>query len=211
MNADPLARWYRFIEYAAFGRALEHHRFLYLDRLRDARKILVMGEGDGRSLARLLELAPQAEIDVVESSARMIELAQSRVASNSRVRFIHQDAATITWPQDSYDAVTTSFFLDCFDEPTACEIVERLAQSLTPGGLWLMNDFAIPPSGWRHWHARAWIAAMYHFFRLTAGLRANKLPPIDVILNDAGLRLTESQTTFRGMIVSQVWCKPDHS
>jgi ubiquinone/menaquinone biosynthesis C-methylase UbiE len=205
MNADPLAPWYRFIEYAAFGQVLEHHRFLYLDRLTNARKILVMGEGDGRSLARLLEIAPHAQMEVVESSARMIALAQRRVGANPRVAFRQQDATTMTWPPATYDAVITSFFLDCFDEATARTLVRRLAQSLTPGGLWLMNDFAIPPGGWQHWRARIWIGIMYRFFRVTTGLQANKLPPINTILIDAGLRLRESRSSPARMIVSQIW------
>ena len=37
MNADPLARWYRFIEYAAYGRSLERSRYIFLDRLEYSR------------------------------------------------------------------------------------------------------------------------------------------------------------------------------
>jgi len=211
MNADTIAPWYRWIEYAAFGRSLEHHRFLFLDRLANAQKILVMGEGDGRTLAQLVYIAPDAQIDVVESSAGMIQLARRRVSSNAKVCFRQLDAGSSDlWAVASakVDGIVTSFFLDCFDEASARQIVGRLAQALEPGGLWLMNDFSIPPSGWRRWHARAWIGVMYRFFRLTTHLRANKLPPIDVILNDAGLRLIESRTSFGAMIVSQVWRKP---
>lgn len=205
MNVDPLARWYRWIEYAVFGGVLEHHRFIFFDRLAAARSILILGEGDGRSLARVLDIAPHAEIDVVESSARMIGLAKGRVVGNGRVHFHQHDAANMTWPPAKYDAIVTSFFLDCFDEATARRIIERLAQSLRPQGLWLVNDFAIPPSGWRRGHARAWIAAMYLFFRVTTGLRTNRLPPIDALLEQAGLRQVESVSSDDGMIVSQVW------
>lgn len=209
MNADPLARWYRWIEYAAFGRALEHHRFLYLGHLVSAHSILILGEGDGRTLDRVLKIARHAHIDVVESSAQMIALASQRIGADPRVRFHHHDAANITWLPAKYDAVVTSFFLDCFDESTARSIVHGLAQSLTPDGLWLINDFAIPPNGWCHWHARAWIATMYFFFRWTTGLRVNKLPPIDVLLHDAGLRPVTSEVSSDGLIVSQIWRKPE--
>lgn len=210
MNADPIAPWYRWIEYVAFGRSLEHHRFLFLDRLANAHNILVMGEGDGRTLARLVHIAPGAQIDVVESSAGMIELARGRVPKCEKVHFHQLDAASshLSAVAAKVDGVVTSFFLDCFDEAAARRIVGSLVQSLSPGGLWLMNDFAIPPSGWRRWNARAWIWVMYRFFRLTTGLGASKLPPIDAILSDAGLRLVESRSSFGAMIVSQVWRKP---
>lgn len=78
MNFDPVARWYQWIEYAAFGRALERRRFVFLNRLADARRILILGEGDGRCLERQLVTAPIADIDIVDSSARMIAIARKR-------------------------------------------------------------------------------------------------------------------------------------
>jgi hypothetical protein len=38
MDADPIADLYRFIEYAAFGRALERRRFAMLPLGKDARR-----------------------------------------------------------------------------------------------------------------------------------------------------------------------------
>ena len=55
MNADRIASGYRWLEYAAFGLALEQARFDFLSRAAGARRVLILGEGDGRFLARLLD------------------------------------------------------------------------------------------------------------------------------------------------------------
>ncbi len=51
VNCDRIARWYRWIEYAGFGRALERRREAFLDDVSDARRVLALGDGDGRALA----------------------------------------------------------------------------------------------------------------------------------------------------------------
>jgi len=208
MNADPLARCYRWLEYAAFGRQLERHRFRYLDRLASARRILVLGEGDGRALARLAAIAPHACIDVIDSSARMIAFAQRRAAASGRqIRYFHQDARTSSWPGAHYDGVLTCFFLDCFDEPELRNLIPRVARSLRPHGTWVVSDFAIPSSGWRMWRAKAWVATMYFFFGLTTRLAVRTLPPISRLMGEAGLTPSDLYESSHGLIFSGVWRK----
>jgi ubiquinone/menaquinone biosynthesis C-methylase UbiE len=206
MNADPLARWYRFIEFAVYGRGLERSRFQFLDRLSCSKRILMLGEGDGRALEQLLKLAPQARIDVVELSGKMIELARERNAGGlDRVRFVRANALEVQWISGEFDAVTTLYFLDCFGEKEGRELVGRVAEALAPGGLWLISDFAIPARGWRHWHARILIGIMYRFFGITTGLWVRTLPPIESMLLDAGLERMEIAERRAGLIRSELW------
>ena len=86
MNADRIASSYRWLEYAAFGLALERARFDFLPRAADARRVLILGEGDGRFLAQLLECNRYATVAVIESSARMIELARRAVPAEQNNR-----------------------------------------------------------------------------------------------------------------------------
>ena len=204
MKIGGLAPWYRWVEYAAFGRALERRRFAFLDRLATARTVLILGEGDGRVLERLLNIAPEARFDVIDISPEMIALARLRTGNPNRVRFVCGDARTIARPEARYDAVLTLFFLDCFTEPDARRVIDRIAASLTPNGVWLVSDFAIPASGWRHWHARFWIGTMYRFFRVTTGLEARQLPPIERILAEAGMHRVERHEARAGMMYSEV-------
>ena len=203
MNADRLAHWYRWVEYAAFGRALERSRFAFLERLANARRVLVFGEGDGRALQRLLAVAPAAQVDVIETSAKMIALAQERIGSSERVKFFPQDARSIALPHADYDAVITFFFLDCFDAVELRELLKRIEPNLTPGAIWLMSDFAIPARGWRRGHATVWIWVMYHFFRVATGLGARTLPPMRELLGELGLQQTDVRPQRWGLILSE--------
>jgi ubiquinone/menaquinone biosynthesis C-methylase UbiE len=204
MTIGPLAPWYRWIEYAAFGHALERRRFVFLPRLAPAQRILILGEGDGRTTQRLLRIAPQARIDIVELSPEMIALARRRTNS-TRVCFRCADALAETWPEQHYDAIVTNFFLDCLDTADVRDLVPRLAGALAPGGIWLIAEFAIPPRGWQRLHARAWIGIMYCFFAVATGLRTRQLPEIEAAMRASGLTRVEQETERAGLMISEVW------
>ncbi|MEO8026394.1 MAG: class I SAM-dependent methyltransferase [Bryobacteraceae bacterium] len=211
MNADRIAAVYRWIEYAAFGRALEARRFATLDEAAGARSALILGEGDGRFVAELVRRQPAIRVDVVEASARMIALARQRVSESARerVRFVCQDALTEPLPQPGgYDLVVTNFFLDCFESREAAAVIAKCAAALEPGGRWLVGEFREPSRGVARLHARAWLAVMYLFFRWTTGLRPRRLPPWEDLLRSAGLVLVREQRARFGLLVSQVWAKP---
>jgi ubiquinone/menaquinone biosynthesis C-methylase UbiE len=207
MNIDRFAPFYRWVEYAAFGRALERRRFAFLHRLGNAHRVLILGEGDGRTLARLLAVAPAARIDVVELSSAMIHLAKRRTGSSDRIDFRQADALTTCWPNESYDGVVTNFFLDCFHEPEAKLLVHRLAGALVPGGVWIVSEFAIPERGWRRWHALLWTRSMYIFFGVVSSLPVRRLPPLGRLLAEEGLRRLEREEERWGLIYSEVWVK----
>ncbi len=208
MNVDRFAPWYRWVEYGAFGRVLERRRFAFFHRLRGARRVLVLGEGDGRALRRLLEAAPAAEIDVVELSGAMIGLARQGAGRSERVRFRQEDARRARFEAGAYDAVVTLFFLDCFHEGELRQLAGRLVEAMMPGGQWIVGEFAVPERGWRHWHARAWLWTMYRFFGAVSGLRVRELPPVEELLVAAGLELREREEARWGLIRSEVWRKP---
>jgi SAM-dependent methyltransferase len=205
MTIGRLARWYRWIEYAAYGRALERRRFAFLARLVSASRILVLGEGDGRSLARLLTLAPAAVFDVVEVSSEMIALARQRTGNSVRVNYLCQDARKAGWPPAQYDGIVTHFFLDCFVEADARQLIRQLKKALTPDGIWLVSEFAIPDKGWRGLHASIWIDVMYRFFGIATGLSARALPPIGRLMREAGMIRTDQEKARAGLMVSEVW------
>ena len=208
MNFDPVARWYRWIEYAAFGRAIERRRFAFLNRLAATRRILILGEGDGRCLERLLVAAPTADIDIVDSSARMIAIARKRTGDSTRASFYLQDAVQSDFPNARYAGVVTHFFLDCLTEAQAVNLIHRIAAVLEPGGIWLVSEFSIPPEGWRRWHAMIWVELMYWFFRTAVELPSKSLPPFEDILLNAGMRRVEREEERFGLICSTVWTKP---
>ncbi|HEX5229562.1 MAG TPA: class I SAM-dependent methyltransferase [Bryobacteraceae bacterium] len=209
MNADPLASSYRWLEYAAFGRSLERARFDYLPLAAGARRILILGEGDGRFLARLLLCNPNAHVAVVESSSRMIGLARARVPIDDRRRvdFHHIDAAAEPLPRRPFDLAVSHFFLDILTPPQAQFVIDNANAQLCPGAHWLLSEFQIPPGVMRSVHARLWLSAMYRFFAATTGLRASHLPPYRESLECLGWSEVAYCERKYGLIRSQVWRK----
>ena len=185
MNADPIAGSYRWLEYAAFGFALERARFDFISHAATGSRVLILGEGDGRFLARLLKCNPQANVKVIETSAQMIRLAQQRVpfGDRSRVEFHRIDAAAGALPDGPFDLVVTHFFLDTLDCRHAAALISKVSTICAPGAIWLVSEFQVPVGRVRQLHARLWLRAMYGFFSAATGLRTRNLHPIAIYYN----------------------------
>jgi ubiquinone/menaquinone biosynthesis C-methylase UbiE len=193
-NFDPLARIYRYLEWAAFGPALWRRRVAFLPQLQTAQSVLMPGEGDGRFLAKFLQSNPTAKVDYIDSSPRMLALARARGEAD-RVNFRVADLLTFE-PTTRYDAITTHFFLDCFTDAELAHLVPKLARFLNPGGLWIVSEFQHVPPG------------LYQFFGLTTGLRPRQIPDYRRALTQAGLIQTAVQPGLGGMLVSELWVHP---
>ncbi len=209
MNADRVARSYRWLEYAAFGQALEQARFDFLSHAAEAHRVLILGEGDGRFLARLLRSNRHASVAVIETSARMIDLARKRVLPDerSRVEFHQIDAVADCWPEGPFDLAITHFFLDILDCRDAEAVILKVDAVLAPGAGWLVSEFQEPHGNFRRWHARLWLRAMYWFFRAATGVRVSKLPPYRDLLKRSGFAEIDYRERRLALIRSQVWRK----
>ena len=209
MNCDGLARWYRWLEYLGWGRELERRRTQFLPGLTDARRVLMLGEGDGRFLSSFLAVNTRAEVDYIDLSARMLALAEARartIGAADRVRFHHADART--WPLPpgaAYDLIVTHFFLDCFTSEQLPPLLERLASFTEARARWIVSEFHQPPHGFAAWRAWLWITALYLFFRLVTGLRVRALPAHRTLLQARGFRLERVVTADAGLLVSELW------
>lgn len=203
MNCDPIARWYRWLEYLGFGQALERRRVAFLGDVSDARRVLLLGDGDGRFLVRLvdqnLKQHPGVEIDYVDVSGRMLELARER-GGELGVTYHQADVLTMKLASGEYDLIVTHFFLDCFNERDAREVVTRVAQAARADARWLVSEFR--EAGW--W-ARVILSGLYFFFRLTTGLRTHRLMDHRPLLERDGFRLSKQERARFGLLVSELW------
>jgi ubiquinone/menaquinone biosynthesis C-methylase UbiE len=195
VNCDRIARCYRWLEYAGFGRALERRREAFLLHVSAARRVLVLGDGDGRALTALLAAAPQAQIDYIDLSARMLELARQR-AGSVRVTYRNHDALTTPLPAAEYDLIVTHFFLDCFDEEGQHRLVTRVLSAATPQARWLVSEFRKPG---------LLVRALYLFFRAATGLKTQRLIDHHPLFQRSGFRLTSSEPAWRGLLASELW------
>jgi ubiquinone/menaquinone biosynthesis C-methylase UbiE len=210
VSFDSISRAYRTLETIAFGGDLQRARVACLREIGTPRRALLVGEGNGRFLCELLRLNPNLEVDCVDASRRMLELARQRIERRSpddrrRVRLLQRDVTSWSPPEASYDLIVTHFFLDCFSEDRMADIVNRLARAATPRATWLLADFCMPAGGFARSRAHLWLAAMYRFFQFTAGIEARGLEDPSRFLRTAGFALA-SQHLFRsGIVKSELW------
>lgn len=217
MNCDWLAPHYHWIERAAFGGNLQRCRLgLLADvtrRLPAQAKVLILGEGDGRFLARSGPHWPDAQIDLIDNSPRMLQLAQRRLERQPAkhcpaVHFLAIDARQ--WarskPDTDYDLIITHFFLDCFAGEELAELINGLSRWLRPGGYWWYSDFA-SGTGSAQEARRNWfkLRLMYLAFRLATGLETGRLDRCDSHFSRLGMSLVLEKSWQRGFLISQLW------
>ena len=209
MTFDPLAPLYRWMEIASAGRLLERCRTAWLASVPTPSRILLLGEGHGRSLAACRRQFPAAHLTCIEASAAMIAEARKHLARQqirtANVDFIHTDM--FAWhpvPQGSFDLIITHFFLDCFTAEEMKRLIPLIANAATPTASWLIADFQIAPAGWRRWRSRVIVALLYAFFRRTTGLSATGLVLPNRLLISSGFHLRQ-EVQFSAQLLKSEW------
>ena len=204
MNCDLIARWYRWMEYVSFGGALHRRRCHFLPELR-GKRVLLLGDGDGRFLAEFSRRYPETDVDSVDCSAAMLRLAEQRTRGNAHVRFHQRDVRTEPIPGDAYDLIITHFFLDCFTLEEIGPIVEKISATAAPDARWVISEFSEPSNGWRRLRARFWIHFLYFCFALLTGLEAHQLPDYSVELRKQGFIRKQRDEASQGLLASELW------
>ena len=200
MNCDPIARYYRWLEYAGFGKALERRRAAFVGCVSGARKILALGDGDGRGLEALLRANPLAEADTVDCSSRMLQLARARTGSG-RVRYHHANILEQPLPGSNYDLIVTHFFLDCFEEADLERVADLAVQAAHPGSRWIISEFR---------RQGLVVSILYWFFGIVTGLQTRRLADYHPALERRGFSLMRSEAAWGGLLVSELWELGEH-
>ena len=212
VNFDRVARPYRWLEYLSFGPFLERCRNTPLAYLHGAHHALVLGDGDGRFLARLLAAAPLLTADAVDSSHSMLAILDRRIrrsVPNGGQRICLHHADVLYWaPAGNYDLIVSHFFLDCFFPHQLERLVDRLLHHALPGAQWVISEFAIPRNAVAAYFARRIIGLLYRAFGLLTGLPVRVLPDYAATLLQRGLVLTHDHRYLAGMLCSQLWTLP---
>ncbi len=212
MSFDRLAPHYHWVERAAFGGNLHRVRTALIPHVADARRALVVGEGDGRFLAAFLAANPAVTADVVDGSRRMADLARRRLdavpGAAARARFTVADARTVAFEPGGYDLLVTHFFLDCFPAAQLGPLTARLAAAVAPGGRWLIGDFRLPATpGARRARAAVKLAVMYACFRLSTRLPAGRLVDPAPYVLDRGFVPVAEAAWQGGFLTATLWAR----
>jgi ubiquinone/menaquinone biosynthesis C-methylase UbiE len=210
VNFDRVARHYRWLEALTFGNALQRARISWIEKIPAPQHALIIGEGNGRFLCELVDARGKIDIDCVDASAQMLRLARRRLLqkhtdTSEHVRFLHEDIDSWQPPDHRYDLIVTHFFLDCFPRDEVERIVTKLSHAAAQNAAWLLADFAIPKTPFARWRAKAWLYAMYLFFRTTAGIRAKNLVDPTHFLEANGFVRAGQKLSSGGMVKSEYW------
>ena len=208
MSFDRLAPFYRSMEWITAGGKLQRSRMAFLDEIPPPHEILLAGEGHGCFLPECVRRFPAAEIVIVDISAKMLEIARSKVAHGHQI-FIHADLLEWDGPQCRFDLIVTHFFLDCFTADQLGCVVAKLGHCATADAHWLLADFEIASTPFAGWRSRVIIGLLYIFFRLVTGLKASALVPPEGDLENAGFALHRRQSHDWGLLKSEWWRRGD--
>lgn len=215
INCDRIAQWFELAERLSFWNALEQRRFAYLNRLKESRRAILCGEGDGRFLVALLEANPAIEITYIDSSRGMMRIAERRVRGldrtrRSRVNFHCGNVMEFVPPHRDYDLVATHFFLDCFAPMEVSRLIARMNQWTHPRAKWLVSEFHYGESAFGRLWTSIVIRGVYAAFGALTGLRVNQIPRYAPLFLSAGFRLQESDMALGGLLISELWSSGSH-
>lgn len=191
MQFDVIAPLYAHLSRFVFGKAMFYSKTAFFHTIPDDAHILLVGGGSGESLQQLLQDKPNTSIDFVDSSKKMISLAQNRVEFSKKVNFYHCNIDKFN--HSTYDVIITEFFFDLFQQREVAYLVSKIAPMLNPTGIWIDTDFRISKA----WHHQILMQIMYFFFRITAGVKNTKLVDMNTAFKRGGLTITlKSGGTF---------------
>lgn len=209
MSFDRIAPHYHWLETITFGSTLQKARARWIEAIAAPKRVLILGEGAGRFLCEFLRAHPEAAVDCVDASPRMLELARGRVAralpqAVGRVRFLRKDI--ISWsPAGDYDLLVANFVLDCFRREELNSIISKLARAATSDAHLFLADFSIPQETLSRAHAQLWLTVMYWFFRITTGIQTTRLiDPTNDLEANGFFRLARSEWRF-GLVKAELW------
>jgi len=209
-NFDRLARIYRWMEMASFGTWLSRCRYAFLPEIAKSGNALVLGDGDGRFTARLLDANPVVQIDAVDASPAMLRALIRRAGPHGdRIRTHLADARQVqaaTLSQSSpCDLIVTHFFLDCLTTEEVESLAAKLRAIVSPSGLWLVSEFAIPAGWFGRLVAAPLVSGLYLAFAWLTGLSVRSLPDHRSALRAAGFALQQRRAWLGGLLVSELW------
>jgi SAM-dependent methyltransferase len=202
---DRVARVYRWAEYISLGTLLQRTREHFLPELADRRRALVLGDGDGRFLARLLQHNTALQALAVDTSAAMLSLLQHRCTfAADRLQTRCGSALDEDLPKNT-DLIVTHFFLDCLTQPEVQALTQRLGHAAQTGTLWLLSDFAVPARPLLGPLAAIYVRSLYLAFALLTGLRVKHLPDPQRALAAEGFEQLARHQRLGGLLYTELW------
>jgi tRNA (cmo5U34)-methyltransferase len=202
---DLVAPIYDALASLVFGGALRRAQFALLERVRDARRVLIIGGGSGWFLRELLARCNAQHVLYIEQSPKMLAYSRAAVAeaapeSLSRVEFRLGTEESLSAADGEFDLVATNFFLDLFEQSGAAGIARRLCERLAAHGRWLFVDFELPERGPVRLYGLLLFRVMFTFFNVVARMESRWPPDYARIFEPLGLRVTHERRFYASLV-----------
>ena len=140
-----------------------NRRVLELLELEDTSKVLEVGSGHGRTLARVAQLAPKGFVAGIDISAEMVQMAQRQNRNSIAKGLIEVKRASserIPYPDESFDRVYAAHTLYFWNDPLAH--LREIHRVCRVGGRFIL---AFGPKEDQHAVA-AFPESVYHFYSI---------------------------------------------
>ncbi len=112
----------------------------------EAKTILDLGCGAGNYTLKMLSKLPDLNCTLIDLSQNMLDKAQERVsaATSGKVETIQGDIRDIELPKNHFDIILAGAVLHHLrDDPDWEMVFQKLYDSLTPGGCFLISDLLV--------------------------------------------------------------------
>lgn len=205
-NYDRIASYYDGMSRLVFGQSQVRAQQALLPLIQSPGRVLVVGGGTGWILQEIAKVQPSGlDIDYVEISSNMLDLARAQPRGNNRVSFIHSAIEDYVM-STPYEVILTPFLFDNFSRERAAIVFKKLNTALKTGGLWLFTDFHIDVGLRRFWQ-KALLRSMYLFFRNISHVEADQLPDMQSHFNASQFQILSESFYFGRFIRSAAYRK----
>ncbi|MGB3850181.1 MAG: class I SAM-dependent methyltransferase [Tunicatimonas sp.] len=209
MSFDWIAPYYDWLTRLVFGRSIRRAQRHFLGQIPPGARVLVVGGGTGWLLVDLLKRPAVTHVTYLEASAVMLRLAQQKVQClptppSATVHWVHGNERSLP-PSGRYDVLITNFVLDMYTGAALDLLMQRLLGHLHPTGYWLFTDFELSKRKQHRGWQRVMTGGMYAFFRVTAGIARQPLPPYHRHFTALGLHRVKEKRFYGDFIVSRVY------
>ena len=184
------------MEFVQAGEKLQDCRTAFLDRVAHAKKVLILGKGNGRFLAGMPTQAAQRHKLCAWMPKRFKSLASARKRANipghnsDDIKFIHADALTWAPAGERYRFISSpiSSWICFRPEQVLKLLIAKSTLVAAPRANWLLwriFERRRPASNGSAHESSLWM--MYRFFRVATRLPAKRLTPPDALLRSTRL------------------------